>query len=252
MAHHNTVRLASDRVEYLEPQRIQSTLEHRRDESRSLHGLLEHAQDELELSLEDGEEHAFGIHNEIKPREPVEPDETQVGSMRRAMANISQPQALRRLNIPSFAEDRQPISLPDLDEQQRSVEKLDFEFLVQDLSGRNTHGAVAVASLSDGETTVDYHFTLETPGDNPFQTREFTWDDGHVVPAQSWWSRFVNCVRSRTGCGWDRVFQCWEGSWVRFLWCMVRRCGGGIGKCAACATCDCGWWCKWAAGCCGD
>ena len=61
MAHHNTVRLASDRVEYLEPQRIQSTLEHRRDESRSLHGLLEHAQDELELSLEDGEEHAFGI-----------------------------------------------------------------------------------------------------------------------------------------------------------------------------------------------
>jgi hypothetical protein len=93
---------------------------------------------------------------------------------------------------------------------------------------------------------------LETPEGNPLKSREYTWDDGQVVLAYSWWSRFVNCVRSRSGCGWNTVFECWNGSWTGFLWCMLRTCGWGIAKCSGCATCDCRWWCKWATGCCRD
>lgn len=248
MAHHHDFKIASNNVEYLEPQRIQNTLGRKRDESRSLHGLLEHAEEEFQLSLAEDGDQAFGIHNEITPQEPIEPEETQVGNMRRVRANISGSQALSRLGVPDLGGDRQP-TLPELDESRQPVEKLDFEFLLQDLKGDDTAGAVAVASLSDGETTTDYHFTLKAPADNLRQTREFTWDNGRVVPAHSWWCRFVDCTRN-SGCGWDTVYRCWEGSWTGFLWCMIRRCGWEVTKCAACATCDCDWWCKWAAGCC--
>lgn len=245
MAHHHNFKIASDTVEYLESQRVQDTIKHKRDESRSVHGLIEHAQEELGLSLEDGNDQAFGIRNEVRPQEPIEPEETEVGNMRRVMANISGPQALSQPGGTA------PGGLPEAPEERRPVEKLDFEFVLRDLNGADTSGAVAMASLSDGEVTADYHFTLETPGDNPLRAREYTWDEGQVVPAQSWWSRFVDCT-SREGCGWGAVYNCWEGSWSDFLYCMVRKCGRGVQKCAACATCDCRWWCKWNAGCCSD
>lgn len=253
MAHHNTVRVATDNVEYLEPQRVQDTLRRKRDESRSLNGLLEHAEEELQLSLEDDGENAFGIHNEVKPTEPVEPPETQVGNMRRVIGNISGSRALSRLgasDVTDFGGNRQP-DLPELGESQQPVEKIVFDFVLQDLKGDDTQGAVATASISDGETSLDYHFTLETPGDNPLQSIERTWDEGKVVHAHSWWSRFVDCINTE-GCGWNTVYACWEGSWTDFLWCMVRRCGRAVLECPKCASCDCGWWCRWDVGCCSD
>lgn len=251
MAHHHDFKIASESVEYLEPRRVLNTIESKREQSRSVHGLLEHAQEELELSLEDDEEQVFGIRNEIRPREPIEPEETMVGGMRRAMASMSGRGALSRLGVIDLGEGGRPASPGEGAEERKPVEKLDHELVVQNLNGADTSGAVAVASLSDGEATAEYHFMLETSGDNPLQARELTIDEGKVVGAHSWWDRFVSCT-SRRGCGWSQVYRCWEGSWTDFLWCMVRKCGSGILKCSACATCDCRWWCKWGSGCCGD
>jgi hypothetical protein len=71
-----------------------------------------------------------------------------------------------------------------------------------------------------------------------------------TVGVRDIFSRFGNCVRSScaqvclgalTGC---------VGAWPVYLQCVAVACGGCALKCAGCAGCDCGFWCKWAVGCC--
>jgi len=64
------------------------------------------------------------------------------------------------------------------------------------------------------------------------------------------WSRFTGCVQR------DCISTCLgalstcSGNWAAYLGCVATKCGGCALKCGACAGCNCGFWCKWAAGCC--
>lgn len=225
-------------VEYLEPSRVERSIGRKIGESRSLNGLLEHAKENQRFELKEGSGNVFGLREEFRPRNPIQPPEARRGAMGRTMRNISGPGAERL------------IGLPDMDEDRRPVEKLDYTLMVQDLSGDDAAGALVTTSLSDGRDAVEYHFMLETPGNDILNTREFTWDQGEVVEALSWWSRFLACIRD-CGCGWTLV-SCWSWSWSDLLACVVSRCGTCPARCGACATCRCRWWCRWASGCCRD
>jgi hypothetical protein len=65
-------------------------------------------------------------------------------------------------------------------------------------------------------------------------------------------SRFVACIRSscaETCLG--SLVGC-AGAFPVYVQCVAVACGGCALKCGACAGCNCGFWCKWAAGCCED
>jgi hypothetical protein len=73
-----------------------------------------------------------------------------------------------------------------------------------------------------------------------------------VAYEDSWWGRIIKCFKDGScgsGC-FNAVMGCPKTSWAAFLACLAGQCGSCVAKCVACATCDCTWWCKWAAGCC--
>jgi len=48
----------------------------------------------------------------------------------------------------------------------------------------------------------------------------------------------------------NALVTCPKSSWTAYLGCLAVRCGGCFVAKAACCTCNCKWWCKWAVGCC--
>jgi hypothetical protein len=74
---------------------------------------------------------------------------------------------------------------------------------------------------------------------------------GNIQPF-SIFSRFIKCVRnSCAGTCLGALTAC-AGVFPVYLKCVIVACGGCAVKCGACAGCDCGFWCRWAVGCCRD
>jgi hypothetical protein len=79
--------------------------------------------------------------------------------------------------------------------------------------------------------------------------------DGSLVSAAdlgalSIFSRLINCVRGTCASVCLGSLTACAGVFPVYLKCVAVACGGCALKCGACATCDCGFWCKWAVGCC--
>lgn len=126
--------------------------------------------------------------------------------------------------------------------------------LIQDYKKGNTAGAMGMITISDGKNQDAYTFSLEKTGNSATDVAEYYVDSkGEVVKANSWYT----CLRSKLNalCGGTVHFDnCWSAysSWTSFAKCIMGIvCGVLSGpKAFACCSCDCSWWCKWAAGCC--
>ncbi|SRR6266511_2362075 len=132
----------------------------------------------------------------------------------------------------------------------KPVREIEFELVGQSISKGDDQGAVATTTIRAGDQEETYEMLLEAPRGNFSQAREFTIERDKVVEANSWWSAWVGCLRSNCASAClNALFSC-SGTWTAYFWCVVARCGGCVLRCAACSTCDCSWWCRWAAGCC--
>ena len=126
--------------------------------------------------------------------------------------------------------------------------------LIQDYKKGNTAGAMGTISFFDGKNQEGYTFSLEKTGNNSTDVLEhYVNENGEVVKANSWYT----CLRNKFNsiCSNHLAFDnCWSAykSWTSFVSCIlgiVCRVASGP-KAFACCSCDCSWWCKWAAGCC--
>ncbi len=132
------------------------------------------------------------------------------------------------------------------------VEAVEVEVLLQSHSKPDSTDQAAIVTLSikGGGNSESYDLLLEAPGGSFHNYREFTASGVTVQEAESWWSAFVSCLDSN--CWWPCLSALWQctGTWAAYLACLAARCGGCVGRCLTCATCNCGWWCSWASGCC--
>jgi hypothetical protein len=130
------------------------------------------------------------------------------------------------------------------------VQDVEFELVGQSVSKQDAEGAVATATIRAGGNEQTYDMLLEAPGGNFHQTREYKVEDDQVVAAHSWWSAWTGCLnRDCASTCLNSLLSC-TGTWAAYLWCVTAACGGCVAKCTGCATCNCSWWCQWAAGCC--
>lgn len=131
-----------------------------------------------------------------------------------------------------------------------AVRNVEIELVGVSASKSGAEGAVATCVVKAGKNEQVYDFLLEAPGGDFARAREFTVRDGEVVDAHSWWSAWVGCLqRSCLSTCLSSLVAC-SGTWAAYFWCVAAACGGCVLRCAGCATCDCSWWCRWAAGCC--
>jgi hypothetical protein len=133
-----------------------------------------------------------------------------------------------------------------------AVQDASFEIRVQDYAKRGTRdrAAVLTATVKAGGNSDTYQALLEAPRGDFSHAREFMVKGNAVVPANSWWSAARSCVtKNCTSVCVSSLFTC-SGTWAAYIACIAAKCGLCWLKCAACATCNCKWWCKWAAGCC--
>jgi hypothetical protein len=130
------------------------------------------------------------------------------------------------------------------------VQDVEFELVGQSMTKGKNQGAVATCTVRAGTNEVSYSMLLEAPNGRFDRAQEWTIAKGKVVEANSWWSAWVGCLRSR--CASSCLSALWQcaGTWTAYFWCVVAKCGGCVLRCSACATCDCSWWCRWGAGCC--
>jgi hypothetical protein len=130
------------------------------------------------------------------------------------------------------------------------VRAVEFEIVGQSVSKGDAEGAVATAVVRAGGNELVYDLLLEAPGGRFREAREFTIANDQVVPTHSWWSAWTGCLGGNCASTCLGSLVTCAGTWAAYLWCVVAACGGCVLKCTACATCDCSWWCRWAAGCC--
>jgi hypothetical protein len=132
------------------------------------------------------------------------------------------------------------------------VTDVQVEFWVRSLTkpGSADQAAVITATISAGINSTTYDTFLEAPGGNFNQANEFLIQDNRLVEAESWWSALVNCLSGSCATICLGALVTCGGAWAAYLLCVLVACGGCGTKCAACATCDCTWWCRWAVGCC--
>jgi hypothetical protein len=131
-----------------------------------------------------------------------------------------------------------------------AVQDVEVELVGQSMTKGRNQGAVVTCTVKAGANEETYDFLLEAPNGQFERATESTIVGNKVVAANSWWSAWVGCLRSR--CASTCLSALWQcsGTWTAYFWCVVGRCGGCVLRCAACATCDCSWWCRWATGCC--
>lgn len=128
-----------------------------------------------------------------------------------------------------------------------------FEFHLQSFAKAGSKDAAALGSytVKSGDKSQTYHFTLVAPKGDFEKALEHTVNKAHKVrKANSWWSRWVNCLRSRCVSTCLGALATCSGTWAAYLWCVVAACGGCVLRCVGCASCNCRWWCRWAVGCC--
>ena len=145
----------------------------------------------------------------------------------------------------------QPVKPPP-GQQGPPVQEMDFDLSLRALEKPNSQDQAAIATVrvTAGQNTQQYDLLLEAPGGDFAKAREFKVENDQVVPANSWWTAARRCVTgSCTSVCVGALFTC-SGTWAAYLLCLAAACGGCWVRCAACASCDCSWWCRWAAGCC--
>jgi hypothetical protein len=149
-------------------------------------------------------------------------------------------------------ESARPIQVPR-GERGRYVTSAEFEILVEEYNNVESSDelAVGLATLRAGENSSTYPLLLEAPEGNFVLSEEYVVVGDTVEPTESWWTAFTGCLTRScvTVCA-NSLVTCRKGTWIEYLGCVAWNCGGCWVKCAACATCDCSWWCRWAAGCC--
>lgn len=132
------------------------------------------------------------------------------------------------------------------------VRNIEFEMLLQPFSKGNSNdkAAVATTTVKAGEEVATYEMLLEAPNGDFRQPREFIVEGDEIVEAESWWTAFTGCLSNNCASACLTALWACSGTWAAYLWCLVWRCGGCVLKCVGCASCNCGWWCGWAVGCC--
>ena len=172
----------------------------------------------------------------------------------RGFADVSTPEESFAIRLTSRASAGGILPPPGLGIMAAPVQSVDFSLVGRSLTRGNDQGAVATMSVSasgpHGGEQVSYSMLLEAPSGHFDRAKEWTIDNGRVVEAHSWWSAWNGCLHSK--CASTCLSSLWQctGTWSAYFWCVAAKCGGCVVKCAACATCDCRWWCRWAAGCC--
>ena len=71
-----------------------------------------------------------------------------------------------------------------------------------------------------------------------------------MVETDSWGSCMLQELKKCASPCVNALVTCPKTSWSAYLGCLAVRCGGCFVAKAACCTCNCKWWCKWAVGCC--
>lgn len=134
-------------------------------------------------------------------------------------------------------------------------ETLTYEWHIMALRRGKDEAAVCTESLVSSRREKEvYHSLLTAPNGNFTKASEhYATKSASIRLAHSKWTRFKACVK-KSSCGSVCVaaLTTCSGSWAAYLGCVAIACGGCMGKCAACALCNCRWWCKWAVGCCKD
>lgn len=71
-----------------------------------------------------------------------------------------------------------------------------------------------------------------------------------MVETNSWGSCMLQELKKCASPCVNALVTCPKTGWSAYLGCLAVRCGGCFVAKAACCTCNCKWWCKWAVGCC--
>ncbi|WP_406860566.1 hypothetical protein ABZO31_08950 [Streptomyces sp. HUAS MG47] len=135
------------------------------------------------------------------------------------------------------------------------VEKLNNGFFARTFTGEHGEQMAACATVIEvpgtGFKKVDA-FVLEARDGDLLNAKELGVTPANVLEERDgWWDALTGCLgRDCGGVCLSAALSCPKVNWAAFLICLAGRCGVCVVKCAACATCDCTWWCKWAAGCC--
>lgn len=115
--------------------------------------------------------------------------------------------------------------------------------------------AICQTTISAMNRSQTYSFYLLAPNGNFDAMEEYTIDNNlQVIKANSWWSCIQNYVRNRCGstCT-NALISCLFPlpTIPGYIACIAIRCAGycTVGS-FACCSCNCSWWCRWAAGCC--
>ncbi len=134
---------------------------------------------------------------------------------------------------------------------------VDVELVVSDYEGAAGPGALVNCVLKDkdGKEIARYDGTIE--GKDPNKTTEYAFGaEGDIKLQHSWFTAFVSgirqrchatCVSSMNSCmpqninNFSGLFNCLNN---------MSSCISCMPAALACATCNCGWTCSWACGCC--
>jgi len=132
------------------------------------------------------------------------------------------------------------------------IQEVSLEFHVQNFTKARSkdQGALVSITIRAGNNVETREMLLDAPGGDFSQAKEYFVKDNKVIPAKSWWTAVLACLRKNciTVCV-SSLIGC-TGTWAAYLACVAVACGGCWVKCLACAGCNCKWWCKWAVGCC--
>jgi hypothetical protein len=133
------------------------------------------------------------------------------------------------------------------------VRSLESRVVIQSLTKRDSprdQGAIVVATVSDGRNTFTQQVLLIAADGNFMGAREFQVQEGQLIETESWWSAIWACLLSKCGSVITGALVACSGTFIAYVGCVLAAAGGCGATCVACATCDCSWWCRWAAGCC--
>ena len=124
---------------------------------------------------------------------------------------------------------------------------------LQDYKKAGKNGALGVITVSDGTNQDSYMFSLESESGNYNDvTEHYVNEKQEIVKSNSWNSCLYKSILAN--CGTTTGLKMWNycmsffSSWTLFVNC-IKQAWCSI-KAFACCSCDCSWWCKYAAGCC--
>jgi hypothetical protein len=132
------------------------------------------------------------------------------------------------------------------------VKEASVEINVQSYAKKGNKDQLAIMTVTyqAGTNTETREMLLEAPGGNFNAAKEYIVTNNKVVAAHSWWTAFRNCLTGKcVAVCLSALVKC-AGTWSAYLGCVLIACAGCGAYCAACASCNCKWWCKWATGCC--